>query len=102
MKNIASEETYDDGQVIFEENTAGDWVYVVLSGSVEIFKMVGEKRVVIEGLKPGEVFGELGFIAGINRTASAWAIGETKVGIVDREYLDREFNTFPRTSGLSF
>jgi len=42
MYHIASEETYKDGQVILEEGSSGDWVYVVLSGSVEISKTIGE------------------------------------------------------------
>ena len=44
MFNIASEETYQDGQVIIKEGTTGDWVYVVLSGSVEISKTVEGKN----------------------------------------------------------
>jgi CRP-like cAMP-binding protein len=33
---IAAEETYLDGQVIYEEGSAGDWIYIVESGAVEI------------------------------------------------------------------
>ena len=36
MFTIASEETYPDGKMIFQEGSSGDWVYVILSGSVEI------------------------------------------------------------------
>lgn len=92
MFNVASEETYQDGQVIFEEGSSGDWVYVILSGQVEIFKSVGGKKVVIEVLQPEDVFGELGFLGGFERTATAMAIGETTVGIIDRTSLDEEFN----------
>lgn len=95
MLNIASEETYQDGQIIIEEGTKGDWVYVILSGTVEISKTVEGKKVVIELLQPDEVFGELAFLGGITRTATARAIGETTVGVVDRAFLDREFNKLP-------
>ena len=90
--NLAAEETYQDGQVIFEEGSSGDWIYCILSGSVEISKTVEGRRHVFEILKPGEVFGELGFIGGVKRTATARAIGETTLGIVDREFLEKEFN----------
>jgi uncharacterized protein (TIGR02266 family) len=92
MFTIASEETYADGQIIFNENSSGDWVYVVLSGSVEISKMIGGKKFVLEVLKKGEPFGELGYIGNIKRTATAVAVGETTVGIIDRNSLDQEFN----------
>lgn len=90
--NVAIEETYRDGQIIFKEGSAGDWVYIIMSGSVEISKNVGGEKYIIEILEQGEVFGELGFIGGIKRTATARAIGETTLGIIDREFLDQEFN----------
>ena len=40
IHNIAIDETYHDGQIIFEEGSSGDWVYIIQSGSVEISKMV--------------------------------------------------------------
>lgn len=92
MFTIASEETYKDGQVIFNENSSGDWVYVVLSGAVEISKIIGNKKFVLEVLKKGEPFGELSYIGNIKRTATATAAGETTVGIIDRNSLDQEFN----------
>ncbi len=90
--HIAEEETYQDGQVIFKEGSSGDWVYFIVSGSVEIYKNVEDKKFTITKLEAGEVFGELGFIGGIKRTATAQAIGETTLGLIDREFLDREFN----------
>jgi uncharacterized protein (TIGR02266 family) len=92
MYQIASEETYKDGQVILEEGSSGDWVYVVLSGSVEISKTIGGRNFIITALEPGEVFGELGYLGAMKRTATARAIGETTVGVIDRTFLDQEFN----------
>jgi CRP/FNR family cyclic AMP-dependent transcriptional regulator len=92
MIHIASEETYRDGETIFEEGSSGDWVYVVLSGGVEISKVVGDKRVVIRTLRPEEIFGELGFLGNIKRTATARSVGDTTVGVVDQEMIAREFN----------
>ncbi|MDO9559869.1 MAG: cyclic nucleotide-binding domain-containing protein [Syntrophales bacterium] len=93
MLQIASYEKYQDGQIIFKEGDSGDWVYVVESGSVELSKMIGDTKIVIEVLRrEGDVFGEMAFIANISRTATASAIGPTTVGIIDRNYLDDEFN----------
>ncbi|MBW2017445.1 MAG: TIGR02266 family protein [Deltaproteobacteria bacterium] len=92
MFTLASEEVYKDGQVIITEGSSGDWVYVILSGAVEISKKIEGRTVVIERLGEGEVFGELGFLGAVKRTATARAVGETVLGIVDRATLDMEFN----------
>lgn len=102
MFQVASYETYPDGKVIFEEGSHGDWIYVVEEGAVEISKKFGERRIVIERLKPGDLFGELAYIAKIERTATATAVGETVIGILDRDYFDREFNKLPANFQLMF
>ena len=92
MLPVANYETYQDGQIIFEEGSHGDWLYIIDSGSVELSKMIKGSKVVIEILHPDDIFGELAFIARIPRTATAKAIGETTVGIIDRAFLDNEYN----------
>ena len=87
-----SEQTFHDGQKIIEEGTSGDWVYVVISGSVEVSKTISGKKYILSILEPGEVFGEIALIGAIKRTATIRAIGETTLGIVDRSILDSEFN----------
>lgn len=95
MFYIASEESYQDGQIIVQEGGSGDWVYVILSGTVQLSRMIGGKKYVIEWLQPGEIFGEVGFFGDIARTATAQAIGETIVGLIDRGFLDSECNKLP-------
>ena len=92
MYTMADEENYTDGQVIIKEGSSGDWIYVILSGAVEISKIVGGQRVVIEKLEQGEVFGELGFVGGLKRTATVTAVGDTTLGIIDRDFLEKEYN----------
>jgi CRP-like cAMP-binding protein len=90
--HIASYETFPDGQTIFSEGSNGDWMYVVEEGAVEISKTLGGKRMVIEVLEPGEIFGEVAYIDKTPRSATAIARGRTVVGVVDRAFFDREFN----------
>ena len=92
MFTIASEEKFKEGQIIFREKSAGTWVYVVLSGSVEISKNVEGKKFVLGVVRPGEIFGELGFLGGIKRSATAMALEDTVLGTIDRDSLDTEFN----------
>jgi CRP-like cAMP-binding protein len=90
--NIASEQKFDDGEIIIEEGKSGDWVCVVLEGSVEVSKTVSGGKFVLGKLGRGEIFGELALLGAVKRTATVRAIGETIIGIVDREFLDKELN----------
>ena len=92
MFNIASENKYDDGQVIYKEGSSGDWVCVVLSGAVETSRAIGERVHVLGQLHEGEIFGETSFFEGTTRTITVRAVGKTTIGILDRLSLDGEFN----------
>lgn len=92
MFNIASENTYEDGQIIYKEGSSGDWVCVVLSGAVETSRTIGERVHVLGQLHEGEIFGETSFFEGTTRTITARAVGQTNIGILDRLSLDHEFN----------
>ena len=89
---LANEESFSDGQIIFTENSPGDWVYIIISGKVEIYRSIGGKKYILGHLKTGDVFGEMAFLGNTKRTASAAAIGETVVATIDRDTLDDEFN----------
>ncbi len=92
MLPIATYEDYQDGQIIFEEGSHGDWIYMIESGAVEISRIVGGEKAVIAILEAGEVFGEIAFLSSVPRTATARAVGETTVGLIDRTFLDAEYN----------
>jgi len=89
---VSAEETYHYGQVIYEEGSSGDWVYVILSGLVEVSKEIQGKKYIIEILQAGDVFGVLEYIGRIKRTTTIRSIGVTTMGLIDREFLDREYN----------
>jgi CRP/FNR family transcriptional regulator len=95
MFRIASYEEFHDGQVIIQEGTHGDWIYVVEEGFVEISKKVQGRQIVVAVLSKGEIFGELAFISGLPRTATVKSIGETTVGVIDKDYFTREYNKLP-------
>ncbi len=72
--------TLADGEVLFRQGDRGELVYVVESGSVEIFRELadgGEEHVALIG--PGKYFGELGPLLLLPRSASARAVGEAEL-----------------------
>jgi len=92
MFQITAEETYRDGQIIFKEGSLGGSVYMVQSGSVEVSKTIAGKKFLVDIMKPGDLFGELCFIYDMDRSVTARAVGETVIGVVDREFMDFEWN----------
>ena len=55
-------------------------------------KTLQGKKIVVEVLGPGEIFGEMAFIDPAPRSATATAFEPTVVELVDRDFLDGEFN----------
>lgn len=85
-------ETYKAGDVIFEEGSHGLAVYILRSGKVEISMMFQDRRVSVEILGPDDIFGEMGFINHSPRLATATALEDTVLELVDKDFLDKEFN----------
>ena len=85
-------ENYKAGDVIFKEGSHGVAVYVLSSGRVEISKIVQDNKIAIEILAPGDMFGEMSFIDRAPRSATATALDDTVLELVDKDFLDREFN----------
>jgi len=85
-------ETYKAGDVIFEEGSHGLAVYILQSGKVEISKIVQDRKIAVEILGPGDIFGEMGFIDHSPRLATAIALEDTVLELVDKDFLDKQFN----------
>lgn len=85
-----------EGQLIFEEQAAGDRFYVIYEGAVRISKMlanVGEEALSI--LRPGDFFGEISFFDELPRSASAVANGPTKLLEIENSKLRAHFEQHP-------
>jgi len=92
MFQIADEHNFDDGQVIWEEGSFGDWIYLIQTGKVELSKKVQGEKVVIDILRADDIFGEMGYVIKSPRIFTARAVGATTLGIIDRDFLDQEYN----------
>lgn len=92
MHQIIKIEQYRKGDIIFKEGSYGQVVYLINKGKVEIAKILDGKKVVIETISPGDLFGEMSFIDSEPRSATAIAIEDTEVGVMDKVALDLEVN----------
>ncbi|MBI3014745.1 MAG: cyclic nucleotide-binding domain-containing protein [Candidatus Tectomicrobia bacterium] len=96
MEGIHHEEKFKKGDVILREGSVSDAAYMVLSGKVEVSRQLDGKRVIIEQLSEGEIFGEMGLISKGLRSATVTAIDDLVVGVIDYTTFDEKFANLPR------
>lgn len=80
FKDAKDLETFDIGEIIFEQGDPGDFMYVVVEGEVEVIL----RGKVITKLTPGEILGEMALVDNRPRSASARASAPTKLAPVNR------------------
>jgi CRP-like cAMP-binding protein len=90
---IIKEEAFSDGARIIEEGKYGDWVYIVVEGKVKIKKRTSKGMLTINTLGEGSVVGEVPFLKKTDRlrTATVIADGRVKLGILDKDRLEKEY-----------
>src|SRR5262249_25037851 len=82
------------GSTIFEKGDAGVGLIGVVSGSVKIsVNSVDGRDIVLNIIRPGEVFGEIALLDGRARTANATAMSDCELIVIER----REFIPFLRS-----
>jgi len=83
---LATVATYAGAEQIFTRGDAGNGLYGILAGRVRIFTPGPDTHeVTLNILEPGELFGEIALIDGEPRSASAVAIGETRLMHIRRD-----------------
>ena len=76
------------GETVFSISEPGDSLYVVGTGSVELFvKDNSGAKIVLTVCGPGEVFGELSLFDGGARTANAKCVEDATLLVLDRDDL---------------
>jgi len=97
---LANEESYQSGDIVIEEGSKGDWVYVVLEGQFKVTKRTVAGMLTVDILKRGAIFGEMALFgkAFESRSASVVAAdGPARVGVLDtRQLIDDYESLSPR------
>lgn len=89
--------TYPKGTIIYKKGEVSNCMYILHSGSVGIYYNYGEaNELMLTELLPVAFFGEMGMLAGKERSATAVAkSNETYLEIVRLEDLESMFKTSP-------
>jgi len=90
---VVDEESFGDGDVIAGEGSFGGWLWVVLSGVVEIVKKTGNGDMGIFRLSEGAFVGGLATLlpGDHKRNAAAIARGNVELGVLDVHRLAGEY-----------
>ena len=77
---------FKKGEDIIKEGTLGDCAYIIEQGSVEVSKLTahGEKQV-LGVLEKSEIFGEMGLIDGLPRSATVTAREDCVMSVCSQE-----------------
>ena len=90
--------TFDDGQDIMKEGEKGDTMYLIKSGTVQVWLAAGEggggKKVLSE-LKEGEFFGEIALATNKPRVATVTAMGKVEAVVFSKPMIKDILGRYP-------
>lgn len=81
------------GDTILRTGDVGNELFVVLSGLAEV--RLPKSKHPIAVLEPGQVFGEIAFIANVKRSADVLALAECEILVVSQAYLRKLMKSSP-------
>jgi CRP-like cAMP-binding protein len=97
---LAHRRSFEKGALIFAQGDTGDALYGIASGRVRISSADDAgHEVFLNVLGPGDTFGEIAMIDGLQRTASAVAIDPSTLVVIPRAQF---LNHLQRDPGLAF
>jgi CRP/FNR family cyclic AMP-dependent transcriptional regulator len=82
LGSVGQEKTYQKDDLVFDEDSKGDSMYILKSGAVKILKKVKNQDNTIAVLNPGEFFGEMALLDGLPRSAAVRATTDSEVFVV--------------------
>jgi EAL domain-containing protein (putative c-di-GMP-specific phosphodiesterase class I)/CRP-like cAMP-binding protein len=80
-------ESYPAGAYVFRQGDVGDRAYIIESGAIEIATRQGG---VLAVLPEAEIFGEMGLLDRLERSASAKALEDTSLIVVERTQIQNK------------
>ncbi|NLI99100.1 Crp/Fnr family transcriptional regulator [bacterium] len=83
------------GEVLFKEGDTGEEMFFIRKGKIKVSLGEEDQEKVLAILKEGDFFGEMAVIDGSPRSATATAIEETDLLIIDKESFVSKINENP-------
>jgi CRP/FNR family transcriptional regulator len=86
---------YEDGEVIVRQGEAGDCMFVIQEGLVEVVVEEGGQEIQIAIRREGEFFGEMAIFEREVRMATVRALGQAKIITIDKKNFMRRIHEDP-------
>ena len=99
LAKLLNTKHFGKGDTVFSYGDAGDALYLVRTGRVEVFveNTEGEKILLAQN-EAGDLFGEISLLDGGARTATAVSVEETEALTLDREHLLKFITQHPHAA----
>ena len=99
LANVVDELRVPDGHTLFQAGDPGDSLFIVRSGEIELFiKDTAGQKIVLTTAQNGDMFGELAMLDTGPRTATAVALSDSEVLVLDRDDLVLLFQRKPEAA----
>ncbi len=95
MKTSELGKNFNDGEAIIRQGDAGDVMYEILDGQVEVRQEREGEEVRLAVLDKGDFFGEMAIFEREKRSATVRAQGEVRVLTIDKKILLRRISEDP-------
>jgi CRP-like cAMP-binding protein len=76
------------GDLLFREGDGSNAMYLIRNGMIRIFKKKGDSQIEIDTLRSGQIVGEMAFLDGNTRSASAEALMDTELVEISKSIYD--------------
>lgn len=99
LANVIDELKVPAGHTLFQAGDPGDSLFIMQSGAIELFiKDTAGQKIVLTTAQPGDMFGELAMLDTGPRTATALALSDSDVLVLDRSDLVLLFQRKPEAA----
>jgi len=99
---MAFTQEMQDGDPLFRQGDAGSELFVILNGSVRVYLEGKQGETTLAILETGTSLGEMALFRNTPRSASAAAVGPTKLLVINWEGLVKLQQRFPEIAALLF
>jgi uncharacterized membrane protein len=99
LAKVVDESKVPAGHTLFQAGDPGDSLFIVRVGAIELFiKDTAGQKIVLHTAEAGDMFGELAMLDSGARTATALALTESEVLVLDRDDLVLLFQRKPEAA----
>ena len=86
---------YEDGEIIVRQGEAGDSMFVIQEGQVEVLKESDGRETRLRIAGEGEFMGEMAIFERVDRSATLRAMGQVRVLTIDKKNFLRRVHEDP-------